>query len=51
MRRHGSTLLVALNVDGDGYAGVSQMRRRVQPVLERTLLCQPGIQKVVFGRP
>jgi len=45
--RRGSTLLVALNVDSDAYAGVSQTRRFVQPVLERTLLCQPGVTRVL----
>ncbi|HEY3448939.1 MAG TPA: hypothetical protein VGK67_21440 [Myxococcales bacterium] len=50
LERHGSTLVLALNVDGDGHAGVSQVMRKVRPLLERTLLCQPGIKKVVFGR-
>lgn len=50
LERRGSTLVVALTADGDRYAGTSQTWRRVQPVLERTLLCQPGVKKVVFGR-
>jgi hypothetical protein len=49
--RVGDTQYVLLNIDEDGYAGVSFALAKVRPVLERTLLLQPGIAHVVFGRP
>lgn len=42
------TAYVVKNIDIDGYAGVSVAQAKVNPVVEKTLLAQPGVSKVVF---
>lgn len=43
------TVYVMLNIDLDGWAGVSFSRNQIHPVVERTLLQFPQIQSVVFN--
>lgn len=44
-----NTAYVMLNIDLDGWAGVSFSRNQIHPVVERTLLQFPQIQSVVFN--
>lgn len=46
----GDTAYVVLTIDEDGWAGVSFAINKIHPLVERTLLLNPAIQKVVFGR-
>ena len=43
------TAYVVLNMDVDGWAGVSAAIAQVHPIVEKTLLAQPGIKEVKFG--
>ena len=45
----GDTAYVLLNIDLDGWAGVSVSIGRIHPLVEKTLLQFPQIKKVVFG--
>jgi hypothetical protein len=44
----GDTAYVLLNIDLDGWAGVSFAIARAHPIVEKTLLTFPEIKKVVF---
>ena len=43
------TAYIVLNIDQDGRAGVSVAIAKIHPVVEKTLLQFPDIQRVVFG--
>lgn len=43
------TAYVLLNIDRDGWAGVSFSLAKVHPLVEKTLLRFPGIKQVVWG--
>ncbi|MDE1940970.1 MAG: hypothetical protein KGI45_00165 [Patescibacteria group bacterium] len=43
------TAYVVLNMDQNGWAGVSVAIAEVHPIVEKTLLAQPGITTVKFG--
>jgi len=43
------TAYVVLSMDIDGWAGVSAAIAQVHPIVEKTLLAQPGITAVKFG--
>ena len=47
----GDTAYVLLNIDEDGWAGVSFAINKIHPLVERTILLDPSITKVVFGLP
>ncbi len=47
----GETVYVLLNIDEDGWAGVSFAVNKIHPLVERTILLDPSIKKVVFGLP
>jgi hypothetical protein len=47
----GETAYVLLNIDEDGWAGVSFAIHKVHPLVERTILLDTSIKKVVFGLP
>ena len=47
----GSTAYVLLNIDKDGWAGVSFAVNKIHPLVERTILLNTDITKVVFGLP
>lgn len=47
----GKTAYVLLNIDEDGWAGVSFALHKVHPLVERTILLDTSITKVVFGLP
>ncbi|MCX6733242.1 MAG: hypothetical protein NTX63_00330 [Candidatus Peregrinibacteria bacterium] len=44
-----NTAYILLNIDVDGWAGVSFTQSKIRPLIEKTLLLFPGITKVVFG--
>ncbi len=44
-----STAYILLSMDIDGWAGVSSAIAQVHPIVEKTLLAQPGITAVKFG--
>lgn len=48
-RRTGDT--VHLTIHGDGWAGVTYYLTGLHYLLEKTALHQPGVRRVVFGRP
>lgn len=45
------TAYILLNIDEDGWAGASFAINKIHPLVERTLLLDPSIKKVVFGLP
>ena len=47
----GKTAYVLLNIDEDGWAGVSFVLHKIHPLVERTILLDTSITKVVFGLP
>jgi hypothetical protein len=47
----GETAYVLLNIDEDGWAGVSFALHKIHPLVERTVLLDTSIKKVVFGLP
>lgn len=46
-----NTAYVLLNIDEDGWAGVSFAINKIHPLVERTILLDLSIKKVVFGLP
>lgn len=47
----GDTAYVLLNIDKDGWTGVSFAINKIHPLVERTILLDTSIKKVVFGLP
>jgi hypothetical protein len=45
----GDTAYVVLNIDVDGWAGVSYSQSKVRPIITQTLLQFPNIKHVIFG--
>lgn len=45
------TAYILLNIDEDGWAGVSFAINKIHPLVERTILLDTSITKVVFGLP
>ncbi len=43
------TAYILLNIDVDGWAGVSVSLAKIHPIVEKTLLEFPEVDKVVFG--
>lgn len=47
----GNTAYILTNIDENGWAGVSFAQNKVRPMIEKTLLLNQSITKVVFGLP